>query len=339
MMTHRVGFLAALITITSVSGTEAASFRTRNFVVTAPTAQLAQEFGQLAEHFRKEKALEWLGYEMPAWPQPCPLRVTVTQSGAGGATQFNFTGNQVYQTMHIEGGLDRLRDSVLPHEVTHTVFAHHFRQPVPRWADEGGSVLSEDDLERRRHDKMCRSLLNSGRGFQLQVLFTLRDYPDDVMVLYAEGYSITRYLVDRGGRQQFLNFLASGMQHGWDHAVKKHYGFQSVKHLERAWIDYLRAPESLLVHQPEGREGAQQEERVVVHDFAPPAQPQLGPPVVRGASPDLEEADAGWNAEPVRLSQPRAEEPVPEPEPISEPAQPRRVPTVILLPPEPIQFR
>ena len=41
--------------------------------------------------------------------------------------------------------MERMLHSVLPHEMTHTVFAHHFRYPVPRWADEGGSVLSEDD--------------------------------------------------------------------------------------------------------------------------------------------------------------------------------------------------
>jgi len=67
--------------------------------------------------------------------------------------------------MEIQGPLDRLLASVLPHEITHTVFAHHFRQPVPRWADEGGSVLSEDDLERERHDKLTRSILNQGSKF------------------------------------------------------------------------------------------------------------------------------------------------------------------------------
>ena len=31
----------------------------------------------------------------------------------------------------------RILDSVLPHEITHTIFATHFGQPLPRWADEG----------------------------------------------------------------------------------------------------------------------------------------------------------------------------------------------------------
>src|SRR6202042_2981097 len=104
----------------------------------APTAQIAQQIGQDAEYYRREKAILWLGSEMPPWPQPCPLKVVISNNGSGGATTFGYDRGQVLsQEMQIEGTLDRLRASVLPHEVTHTVFAYNFRQPVPRWADEG----------------------------------------------------------------------------------------------------------------------------------------------------------------------------------------------------------
>lgn len=66
--------------------------------------------------------------------------------------------------MEIFGQYERLLNSVLPHEVTHTVFAHHFRYPVPRWADEGGAVLSEDEQERYKHDQLARQFLNSPGG-------------------------------------------------------------------------------------------------------------------------------------------------------------------------------
>ena len=56
--------------------------------------------------------------------------------------------------MEIQGPWNGSSAASLPHEVTHTVFAHYFRHPVPRWADEGGSVLSEDDVERDRHDQL-----------------------------------------------------------------------------------------------------------------------------------------------------------------------------------------
>src|SRR4051812_32053156 len=155
-----------------------ASYRSPNFQVQAPTPEIAQQVGQWAEHYRKEKALVWLGQEMPPWPQPCPLVVHVSMEGPSGATQFNFGPHGVTgQHMEIRGPLDRLLASVLPHEITHTVFAHYFQRPVPRWADEGGAVLSEDDLERDRHDKLTRTILNQGREIRLRQLFTLKDYP------------------------------------------------------------------------------------------------------------------------------------------------------------------
>src|SRR5258707_14350125 len=83
-----------------------ASYRTTNFVVEAPTREIAQRVGQYAEHYRKQKAEQWLLREMPPWAQPCPLQVSITSGGAGGATTFDYRPNGAYgQTMHIEGSL------------------------------------------------------------------------------------------------------------------------------------------------------------------------------------------------------------------------------------------
>ncbi len=121
--------------------------------------------------------------------------------GPSGATEFTFgSGGVSSQRMQIQGPLDRLIYSVLPHEITHTVFAYHFKSPVPRWADEGGSVLSEDDLERDRHDKLVRSILNKNQQIPMRTLLALREYPQQVMCLYAQGYSMSDYLVKRSNR-------------------------------------------------------------------------------------------------------------------------------------------
>jgi hypothetical protein len=183
--------------------------------------------------------------------------------------------------------------SVLPHEVTHTVFAHYFRCPVPRWADEGGAVLSEDDLERSRHDAMVRQILNAGRAIPLVRLFNLRDYPpaQEVGALYAEGYSVVNFLVASSNRQVFLAFVAHGMQYGWDSAVQTHYHYQSVGQLEAAWINYLRtnrptAP-TLLAHNTTPG-SAEPTSRVIVRLTAPPVQPldETPTPIVRGQMPE-----------------------------------------------------
>jgi hypothetical protein len=276
-----------------------ASYRTTNFVVQAPTPQIAQQFGQAAEHYRKEKALQWLGHEMPPWGQPCPLNVKVTMGGPGGATSFVFDqGRVLRQNMEIEGPLDRLLASVLPHEITHTVFAYYFRQPVPRWADEGGSVLSEDDPERIRHDKLVRQILNQGRAIPLRRLFSLKDYPREVMCLYAEGFSMANYLVASSNRQTYLKFVAAGMQNGWDNAVRSYYRHTSVEELEQAWLAELRRtkgqPPTYLVSNTTRPATVQPAGRTVVRLTAPPVQPLEDlsrQPVYRGQAPTSEQGE------------------------------------------------
>ncbi len=271
----------------------AASSRTQNFVVEAPTASIAQQVGQYAERYRKEKALLWLGREMPPWGQPCPIRVTVTMGGAGGATSFAFDNGQIlHQEMHIEGTVERLLNSVLPHEVTHTVFAYHFRTPVPRWADEGGAVLSEDDVERDRHDKMVRQILNAGRAIPLRRLLVLKEYPNEVMALYAEGYSVTNFLVSRSSRPEFLNFVADGMRGGWDAALQRHYQIRSVEELEQAWYTHLRNTkrQPVQVAGNTSRPSTIGSSASLTRNTVPPVQPldESLPPIVRGVAPDPE---------------------------------------------------
>jgi hypothetical protein len=277
--------------VASPASAWAAPYRTTNFLVHAPTPHIAEQVGKYAENYRREKALQWLGQEMAAWPEPCPVRVTVTMNGAGGATEFKFANGQVIdQRMHIEGSLERLLNSVLPHEVTHTVFAYHFRRPLPRWADEGGAVLSEDEVERRRHDTLVRQALSQGRAFTLRMLFSLRDYPTthaDVMSLYAEGFSVVEFLVGQGSRPAFLAFLAQGMQEGWDKAVQQHYRYKNVEDLEQAWLAHLRNTRGQLASNTRPADG-EAVGRVVVRQTAPPAQPTLEAPqpLIRGQAPD-----------------------------------------------------
>jgi len=333
-----------------------ASYPTQNFVVEAPTYQIAQQVGQAAEQYRKSKAMEWLGQEMPNWPERCPLKVKVTMAGAGGATSFAYDRGRVLgQNMHIEGSLDRLLASVLPHEVTHTVFAYYFRTPVPRWADEGGSVLSENDEERFSHDIRCRELLNGGRGIRLRVLFRMTEYPSDMMVLYAQGYSITDYLVRRGGdghegRAKLLQFLGYGMQgntpDSWNQAANRVYGFDGIDALESSWLDALKSPPSRIAARgtgsapgtPAGRSALEYASagapRTDVRSSAAPAVPVLEPPVraARGAAPADEPAGRGSaaNFPPARTVPVSTTTPAPA----ARPTAPETPPPAVLLPPE-----
>jgi hypothetical protein len=220
--------------------------------------------------------------------------------------------------MEITGETKQLLNSVLPHEITHTVLAYHFGRAVPRWADEGGSVLSENAEERFTHDIRCREILNAGRGIRLRALFRMADYPRDMIVLYAQGYSITSYLVERGGdgregRGKLLQFLSLGMQgndpkaHGtaesWNDAARKVYSFESVDALEEAWLQALRTPPprtsardsgsgtrtSTVATATSGVASAGRTDRTELRSSAAPSLPLLEPPVkARAAAPDFE---------------------------------------------------
>ena len=275
-----------------------ASFLTPNFMVEAPDPAFAEQVGKYAEHYRKQKAVEWIGQEMPTWGRRCPLRVTMSGSSSG-ATEFTFDNGRIMTiSMHIEGTPDRLLASVLPHEITHTVLAYCFRTPVPRWADEGGSVLSEDDRERAMHEQTVRQILHTpGRSIAVRRLFTLKNYPPDVMVLYAEGYSLTNFLVAQSNRQVFLAFVAQGMQNdwnNWDAALRTHYPpYRNVEELEAAWVQHIysgrqQATQLASAHGPSDRRDAGPTAHVVVRQTAPPAQPILEAPqpVYRGQIPD-----------------------------------------------------
>ena len=306
--------LLALAVVVTTLASMGAQYRTTNFNVHAADPQVAQLIGQWAEHYRKEKAMLWLGKEMPNWPQPCPLYVDVNQQGPSGATSFQFGQGQVMSMkMEIQGPLERLVRSVLPHEVTHTVFAHHFRQPVPRWADEGGSVLSEDDVERDRHDQLVRSILNKGQKIPLRTLFGLTEYPAQVMCLYAQGYSVTNYLVMRSNRQQFLNFVGRGMYLGWDKAVQEYFGQKSVEELEQAWLQFLRdarkQPAGSMVagaNNPAAGQvaSAPVKGQVRVHLTVPPVQPLEIQPVARAAMPAPEQVGQQFGQTPSYLPAP-----------------------------------
>ncbi|MDB4614439.1 hypothetical protein OAH18_01990, partial [bacterium] len=98
-----------------------ATHRTRNFTVHAPNSDIARKVADTAEYWRVKLAKEWTGRELPPWKKPCPIKVKVGQIGAGGATRFSFDRGHVFNwNMNVQGSLERILDSVIPHEVNHT---------------------------------------------------------------------------------------------------------------------------------------------------------------------------------------------------------------------------
>lgn len=265
------GFLVAIAALLP-GAAGAAGHRTANFIVEAPTEGLARKIGEAAEQYRNDLAVEWLGRPLPRWSRPCPVKAQVAPHlGAGGATSFVFDAGEVFGwTMTIQGSEERILDSVLPHEITHTIFATHFRRPLPRWADEGACTTVEHPVERARQHRLLIEHLTTGRGIAFPQMFAMREYPADVLPLYSQGYSLARYLIERGGRHRYVAFVGDGLaSDDWTGALHRHYGVQGIAQLQHTWLDWVRqgcpAPPASLV---------------AAQTPAPAA------PVARGQSPD-----------------------------------------------------
>lgn len=241
--------LAALVLFGTMSPRAGgATYTSKNFVVTAPDIAFARQVAETAERYRVALAREWLGEELQTWYHPCQVSVTVGQIGAGGQTTFTFAGGQVFGwDMRVQGTAERILDSVVPHEVSHTIFASYFRRPLPRWADEGAASLVEHESERGRQQHLLEQVFNTPRRIPLTTLISMKEYPADmqnVLTMYAEGYSLANYLVQMGGetgKTRFLNFLKDANKHDWNYAIHAWYGLPDVASLERHWSNWVLA--------------------------------------------------------------------------------------------------
>lgn len=217
--------------------------RTRNFVViSAPSAELARVVGEQAEAYRRELAMHWLGEELPPWSAPCTIRVIAGNRPAEGATHYNrYPGRVGDFQMEVVGTPERILDSVLPHEVTHTVLASHFGRPLPRWADEGIATTVEHVAEKSKHEGKLREFLTTGRGIPMNQMFMMREYPPEMLTLYAQGYSVCQFLIRQRGPREFVDFLESYFERrSWTHAVQDHYQYASLGELQDYWLGWVR---------------------------------------------------------------------------------------------------
>jgi hypothetical protein len=230
--------------ILSASRSQSA-IRTENFIVSCSDPTFAQEVAKAAEQQRHDLAMHWLGQPLPKWSQACPITVVASpRLGAGGSTTYQLSPGRIDGwIMEVKGSQERILDSVLPHEISHTILATYFTKlgkPVPRWADEGACTTVEHSSERSKHDHFLIQFLSQGRGLPFATMFTLKDYPPDIMPLYAQGYSVTSFLIAQGGPRRFVQFLEEGMTtENWMMATEKHYGYPMIGKLQTAWSKWV----------------------------------------------------------------------------------------------------
>lgn len=242
---------------------------TRNFIIRAPNPQLAQQAARLAEQYRRDLSLEWLGYEIAPWSEKVPVQVIIDRF-PGGETSFAFVRGEggekaepIGWQMKVYGPPDRVLDAVLPHEVTHTIFATHFGRPLPRWADEGACTTVEHESERAKNHRLLIDFLMTkpSRGIPFNRMFTMTEYPHDILPLYAQGYSLAKFLIRQKDRQTFVNYIGAGLDQSdsadpltaWNAVTRKFYGYKDLSDLQLSWLKWVEDGSPLAVPPPAGK--------------------------------------------------------------------------------------
>jgi hypothetical protein len=99
----------------------------------------------------------------------------------------------------------------------------------------------EDRSEISKQETNLIRYLHTGRGIPFSQMFAMKEYPQDVMPLYAQGHSLSEWLIESRGRHEFLNFLADGMKdENWQRAVHDHYGFDSLLTMQTSWNEWVK---------------------------------------------------------------------------------------------------
>ena len=148
-----------------------------------------------------------------------------------------------YGTLLMISGIDR-PDGVASHEITHLLAGELTKNALvdtPAWFDEG---LAEYGNINRSHsyDTILSEAITQKRILTLRTMQTPPGIPGDRLLMYGQGYSVVKYLVDTYGEDKFRELFAAFNQGlRIDAALKSVYGFDQDG-LDNAWRSSLGLP-------------------------------------------------------------------------------------------------
>jgi hypothetical protein len=222
--------------------------RSKNFYVISQSGN-AKMYAAALENARYKNAMDWMGKPLPDWNKPVVVKINENPNmpDSGGATALDFNplgGKPLGYSMSVVGPRNSLLYSTIPHEVMHIVTAENFGKPIPMFITEGISTTAETVKDKAKHMNMLSEFLKQGRWYDFDTLSRMQDYPKDYMPLYAEGHSITEYLIQQGGggtegRKKLFAAISYANNHGWNAAMKQYYGANSLSDIQKKWLQSI----------------------------------------------------------------------------------------------------
>jgi hypothetical protein len=274
-MTSAKSLVVSLLVLSAVGRSEAASAKHRAYVSSGWNVLETQNFrfcsrGRLAlteavlestERMRRDLAEQWLGdvSSKDAWKPKCDIILHSTSEAylkavpggeqTVGCSLINTNdGCVIGRRIDIRADRPGWLNSALAHELTHIVLADRFPDGrLPAWADEGMAVLADPNTKQDSHYHDLRVARSQRSTFRLVELFALSGYPaaDRQAAFYGQSASLVGFLVGRGTPEQFVHFVRTAADAGYEAAVRDVYGMQGVRDLERRWLQQVNVADTL----------------------------------------------------------------------------------------------
>ena len=206
-----------------------------NFVVSAPSRELAEEVLAQADALRDALAVQWLGQKLPPGIGSAVIRVQLSDTEDRGLTWPAERAERLTHMMWLTTSRQRALGSTLAHEMTHVVLATRYPGQIPAWCNEGIASLVDDEDRCAARRQILAWFAETGNWPALvRVLDTDKIAPTDP-AQYAVSASLTQYLLTLGDGARLLEFARSGKRLGWDSALRKHYDITNARVLQAQW--------------------------------------------------------------------------------------------------------
>ena len=132
-------------------------------------------------------------------------------------------------------------NTILPHEMGHIIFREFvgYNKKLPLWIDEGVACMQEEGSYKRL--KAMQSFAKQNKYLKISELSNINNYKlNDMDLFYSQSASIIDFLLNRFGRNKFVDFCRQLRdKENWEEALKTTYGFGSLEELEKDWIGKL----------------------------------------------------------------------------------------------------
>ncbi len=203
---------------------------TSNFIVDAPTRELAKQIGDRAEAQRTHVATMLFGGSLPAVERRTMIRASLADSDCTARTMPAPQGQG--HLVSLRGPVAEINGPTLDHEIVHTTIADVLGRKFPAWLNEGLASRYDNSKLRAIRRRELHDMLVENTWPDLRKLMS---EPIRTQKKYAVAESIVDYLLLRCEPVELIELGQLAERDGIDAALRAVMQVHNVEQLEREW--------------------------------------------------------------------------------------------------------